>query len=321
MAASFGRRYIELASALPVSDWSGLGNLAQADLGEDLRRSMALTYTLAMRFVDSSNNLSLSAAERNCLTAQVRELEGELNETNAKLSEVQTKLSNLSSKRKEIRAKTKRLEGKVTRLERELREAKDTAAASQQRVTLLEAEVEALRAYLQSAQERCASLEAGKYYFSFEKERELGVAHSEIKSLRATETLKDKAVEENEVEKMDEKVSVTENLLEHKIVALQEDKKALECHTKSKESALLEAERILQSALERALIVEEVQNQKFELRRQIEICQEEKRTLERELAKAKVSANCIATVVANEWKDENDKVMPVKQWLEERRLM
>ncbi|XP_062086199.1 uncharacterized protein LOC133792311 [Humulus lupulus] len=162
MAASFGRRYIELALGLPVSDWSGLGNLAQADLGEDLRCSMAWTYTLAMRFVDSSNNLSLSAAERNCLTARVLELEGELNETNAKLSEVQAKLSNLSSKRKEIRAKTKRLEGKVTCLERELREAKDTAAASQQRVTLLEAEVEVLRADLQSAQERCASLEAEK---------------------------------------------------------------------------------------------------------------------------------------------------------------
>lgn len=26
-------------------------------------------------------------------------------------------------------------------------------------------------------------------------------------------------------------------------------------------------------------------------------------------------------MVANEWKDANDKVMPVKQWLEERRFM
>jgi hypothetical protein len=26
-------------------------------------------------------------------------------------------------------------------------------------------------------------------------------------------------------------------------------------------------------------------------------------------------------VVANEWKDANDKVMPVKQWLEERRFL
>jgi hypothetical protein len=26
-------------------------------------------------------------------------------------------------------------------------------------------------------------------------------------------------------------------------------------------------------------------------------------------------------VVANEWKDENDKVMPVKQWIEDRKLL
>ncbi|WRX27777.1 Microtubule-associated protein 70 - like 3 [Theobroma cacao] len=295
-----------------------------------------------------------------------------------------------------------------------------------------------------------------------EKDRELGAAQAEIKALRATETLKDKAIEElqGEVHKLDEKHRVTENLRQHKnleikkltnekkealaaqfaaeatlrrvhanqkddddvpiesviapfeaeikmykneVALLQEDKRALERLTKSKESALLEAERILRSALERALIVEEVQNQNFELRRQIEICQaslasipfciwslnrgisiilanqkiylmqeenkilektnrqkvleveklsqtiqeleeailaggaaansirdyqrriselhEEKRTLDRELARVKVSANRVATVVANEWKDENDKVMPVKQWLEDRRLL
>ncbi|XP_060186677.1 microtubule-associated protein 70-5-like [Lycium barbarum] len=162
-------------------------------------------------------------------------------------------------------------------------------------------------------------------------------------------------------------------MYKNEIASLQEDKRALDRHTKSKEAALLEAERILKSALERALIVEEIQNQNFELRRQIEIfqeenkildktnrqkileveklsqtiieleeailaggaaantlrdykrriseLQEEKRTLERELARVKVSANRVATVVANEWKDENDKVMPVKQWLEERKLL
>lgn len=159
----------------------------------------------------------------------------------------------------------------------------------------------------------------------------------------------------------------------NEIAALQEDKKALERLTKSKEFALVEAEKILKSALERVLIVEEVQNQNFELRRQIEMYQEEnkilektnrqkvleveklsltineleeailaggaaanalrdykrqiselneeKRTLERELARVKVSANRVASVVANEWKDENDKVMPVKQWLGERRIL
>ena len=59
----------------------------------------------------------------------------------------------------------------------------------------------------------------------------------------------------------------------YQIGRLHEDNKALERHIKSKELALLEAERILRSALERALIVEEVQNQNFELKRQIEICQ------------------------------------------------
>ncbi|GMJ14522.1 microtubule-associated proteins 70-5 [Hibiscus trionum] len=265
-----------------------------------------------------------------------------------------------------------------------------------------------------------------------EKERELGSAQAEIRALRATEALKDKAIQElqSEVRKLDEKHRVNENVLEYKnleikklanekkdalaaqfaaeatlrrvhanrkdddevsfesviapleaeikmykneIAVLNEDKRALERLTKSKESALLEAERILRSALERALIVEEVQNQNFELRRQIEICQEEnkilektnrqkvleveklsqtineleeailaggaaansirdyqrriselneeKRTLERELARVKVVANRVATVVANEWKDENDRVMPVKQWLEDRRLL
>ncbi|KAG6416432.1 hypothetical protein SASPL_123862 [Salvia splendens] len=265
-----------------------------------------------------------------------------------------------------------------------------------------------------------------------EKERELGKAQSEIRALRATEALKDKALEElgSEVKRLEENLRLNGNHLQQKrldikkltdekkealaaqyaaeatlrrvyanqkdddsipielviapleaelkihkneVAALQEDKRALERLTKSKEAALLEAEKILRSALERALIVEEVQNQNFELRRQIEICQEEnkildktnrykvleveklsqtikeleeailnggvaantirdykrqiselndeKRTLERELARIKVSANRVATVVANEWKDENDKVMPVKQWLEERRLL
>lgn len=48
--------------------------------------------------------------------------------------------------------------------------------------------------------------------------------------------------------------------------------------------------------------------------------QEERKLLEREVARAKVSANRVATVVANEWKDASDKVMPVKQWLEERKF-
>ncbi|WOK92291.1 microtubule-associated protein 70-5 [Canna indica] len=265
-----------------------------------------------------------------------------------------------------------------------------------------------------------------------EKERELGLAKSEIKALKTTEILKDKAVTElsNEGKKMDEKIRANEKQLEQKnleikklinekkealaaqfsaeatlrrvhasqkdeehvpvevlmaplesdirqykseIAMLQEDKKALERLTKSKEAALVETENALQSALEQAMNVEIVQNKNLELKKQIDISQEEnkilekayrqkvvevekltkticeleesilasgvtanairdyqrqisgineeKRMVERELARVKVSASRMAVVAANEWKDDNDKVIPVKQWLEERRFL
>ncbi|ESQ33141.1 hypothetical protein EUTSA_v10003816mg [Eutrema salsugineum] len=162
-------------------------------------------------------------------------------------------------------------------------------------------------------------------------------------------------------------------LARHEIVKLQDDNRALDRLTKSKEAALLDAERTVQTALAKASMVDDLQNKNQELMKQIEICQEEnrildrlhrqkvaevekftqtvreleeavlaggaaanavrdyqrkfqemneeRRILDRELARAKVSASRVATVVANEWKDGSDKVMPVKQWLEERRFL
>ncbi|XWS69392.1 hypothetical protein CRYUN_Cryun04dG0175200 [Craigia yunnanensis] len=265
-----------------------------------------------------------------------------------------------------------------------------------------------------------------------DKDRELGEAQAEIKALRMSERLREKAVEEltDELSKMEEKLKLTESLLESKnleikkindekkasmaaqfaaeatlrrvhaaqkdddmppieailapleaelklarqeIAKLQDDNKALDRLTKSKEAALLEAERTVQVALAKASMVDDLQNKNQELMKQIEICQEEnkildkmhrqkvaevekltqtvreleeavlaggaaanavrdyqrkvqemndeRKTLDRELARAKVTANRVATVVANEWKDANEKVMPVKQWLEERRFL
>lgn len=160
-------------------------------------------------------------------------------------------------------------------------------------------------------------------------------------------------------------------LARQEITKLQDDNKALDRLTKSKEAALLEAEKTVQMAMAKASLVDDLQNKNQELMKQIEICQEEnkildkmhrqkvaevekltqtvreleeavlaggaaanavrdyqrkvqemneeRKTLDRELARAKVTANRVATVVANEWKDGNDKVMPVKQWLEERK--
>lgn len=264
-----------------------------------------------------------------------------------------------------------------------------------------------------------------------EKDRELGEAHAEIKGLKYSERLKEKAVEEltEELKKVDAKLKAAESQLESKnleikkineekksalaaqfaaeatlrrvhaaqkddemppieaiiapleaelkltrmeVAKLQEDNRALDRLTKSKEAALLEAERMVQMALAKASLVDDLQNKNQDLSKQIEICQEEnkildkmhrqkvsevekltqtvreleeavlaggaaanavreyqrkvqeineeKRILDRELARAKVSANRVAVVVANDWKDATDKVMPVKQWLEERKF-
>ncbi|KAJ8449778.1 hypothetical protein Cgig2_001434 [Carnegiea gigantea] len=263
-----------------------------------------------------------------------------------------------------------------------------------------------------------------------EKDRELGEAHAEIRALKHSERLKEKAVEElnEELNKVDGKLKATEAVLQSKnleirkineekkaalaaqfaaeatlrrvhaaqkdddmppieaiiapleaelklarqeIAKLQDDNKALDRLTKSKEAALLEAEKTVHMAMAKASLVDDLQNKNQELMKQIEICQEEnkildkmhrqkvaevekltqtvreleeavlaggaaanavrdyqrkmqelneeRKTLDRELARAKVTANRVATVVANEWKDGNDKVMPVKQWLEERK--
>ena len=265
-----------------------------------------------------------------------------------------------------------------------------------------------------------------------DKERELGEAHTEMRALRLSERAREKAVEEltDELERMDEKLKLTEYHLDNKnlevkkindekkaamaaqfaaeatlrrvhaaqkdddmppieailapleaelklsrqeIAKLQEDNRALDRLTKQKEAALLEAERTVQIAMAKAAMVDDLQNKNQDLMKQIEICHEEnkildklhrqkvaeveklsqtvreleesvlaggaaanavrdyqrkvqemndeRKTLDRELARAKVTANRVAVVVANEWKDSNDKVMPVKQWLEERRFM
>ncbi|KAF5204178.1 Microtubule-associated protein [Thalictrum thalictroides] len=265
-----------------------------------------------------------------------------------------------------------------------------------------------------------------------DKDRELSEAQAEIKALRLSERLREKAVEEltEELGKMEEKVKLNESLLDTKtleikkindekkasmaaqfaaeatlrrvhaaqkddemppieailapleaelklarqeIAKLQDDNKALDRLTKSKEAALLEAERTVQVALAKASMVDDLQNKNQDLLKQIEICQEEnkildkmhrqkvaeveklgqtvreleeavlaggaaanavrdyqrkvqemneeRKILDRELARAKVTANRVAVVVANEWKDANDKVMPVRQWLEDRRCM
>ncbi|GJX20055.1 gag-pol polyprotein [Tanacetum coccineum] len=122
------------------------------------------------------------------------------------------------------------------------------------------------------------------------KDHELGFAHSEIKALKATDVLKDKSLDKNlDIKKLitkkkeafaaqfaaeatlrrvhanqkDDNMVPIESIIapleadnrmyNNEIAALQEDKKTLERHTKSKEEALLEAERILENLRRKSL--------------------------------------------------------------------
>lgn len=57
------------------------------------------------------------------------------------------------------------------------------------------------------------------------------------------------------------------------IAKLQEDNKALDRLTKSKEAALLEAEKTVKTALAKASLVDDLQNRNQDLTKQIDICQ------------------------------------------------
>ncbi|EFH66594.1 hypothetical protein ARALYDRAFT_472169 [Arabidopsis lyrata subsp. lyrata] len=181
-----------------------------------------------------------------------------------------------------------------------------------------------------------------------------------IENLLESKNLEIKKINEEKKASMAAQFAAEASL--RRIAKLQDDNKSLDHLTKSKEAALLDVEKTVQSALAKASMVDDLQNKNQELMKQIEICQEEnkiidkmhrqkvaeveklmqsvreleeavlaggaaanavrdyqrkfqemneeRKNLERELARAKVNANRVATVVANEWKDTNDKVMP-----------
>ncbi|KAL5066389.1 hypothetical protein RYX36_028126 [Vicia faba] len=150
-----------------------------------------------------------------------------------------------------------------------------------------------------------------------EKVKELITCQNEIKVFKATESLKDKAMEQlrNEASKLDERFRVTEDHLKQKnleIKKLRDEKKEalaaqyaaeatlrrVHANQKNEDYVPIDSSFIATGAT--ANIVRDYQRQISEL-------QDEKRTLDRELARVKVSANRIANVMTNEWKDESHK--------------
>ncbi|CAK9869526.1 unnamed protein product [Sphagnum jensenii] len=278
-----------------------------------------------------------------------------------------------------IRMELTRLENLVKDKDRELVEAQAEVKALKLSERLKTKAVEELADQLEKVDEKMKSTEI----LLENKNLELKRINSEKKAAQSGQIAAEATLRRVHAAQKDEDLPPIEAILapleaelklaRHEIARLQENNRALERLTKSKEAALVEAERTVEVAEAKATTVDCLQNQNQELLRQIEIVQEEnkfldkmhrqkvaeveklsrtvveleeavvagggavnaardyqrqvhellegKKTLERELARAKVSANRVATVVANSWKDSQDKLMPVKQWLDERRFM
>lgn len=278
-----------------------------------------------------------------------------------------------------VKVELNRLENDVRDKERELGEAQAEIKALRFSERLREKAVEELTEELSKVEEKLKLTES-----SLEsKNLEIKKINDEKKASMAAQFAAEATLRRVHAAQKDDDMPPIEAILapleaelklaKQEIAKLQDDNKALDRLTKSKEAALLEAERTVQVALAKASMVDDLQNKNQELMKQIEICQEEnkildkmhrqkvaevekltqtvreleeavlaggaaanavrdyqrkvqemneeRKTLDRELARAKVTANRVAVVVANEWKDANDKVMPVKQWLEERRFL
>ncbi|KAH9531244.1 hypothetical protein CY35_19G027500 [Sphagnum magellanicum] len=278
-----------------------------------------------------------------------------------------------------IRMELTRLENVVKDKDRELVEAQAEVKALKLSERLKTKAVEELADQLEKVDQKLKSTET----LLENKNLELKRINSEKKAAQCGQIAAEATLRRVQAAQKDEDLPPIEAILapleaelklaRHEIARLQENNRALERLTKSKEAALVEAGRTVEVAEAKATTVDCLQNQNQELLRQIEILQEDnkfldkmhrqkvaeveklsrtvveleeavvaggaavnaardyqrqvhellegKKTLERELARAKVSANRVATVVANSWKDSQDKLMPVKQWLDERRFM
>lgn len=278
-----------------------------------------------------------------------------------------------------VKVELNRLENEVRDKDRELGEAHAEIKALRLSERAREKAVEELTAELEKVDEKLKLTES----LLESKNLELKKTNDEKKAAMAAQFAAEATLRRVHGAQKDDDMPPIEAILapleaelklcRKEIAKLQNDNRALDRLTKQKEAALLEAERTVQIAMAKAAMVDDMQNKNQELMKQIEICQEENKILDRlhrqkvaeveklsqtvreleedvlqggaaanvvrdyqrkvqemneekkirdrELARAKVTANRVAVVVANEWKDANDKVMPVKQWLEERRFL
>lgn len=161
------------------------------------------------------------------------------------------------------------------------------------------------------------------------KEKEVAGLHEDVKAQERLIRNQEVALldAEKKVEAAEAKAKQVDNLqnrnteLAKEIETIQEEVKKLDKRHRVKVEELKKSTATITS-LEEALTAAGASASTIrDLQRQVQEYQASQRTLQEELARAKVAANRVALAVANDWKDDTDKVIPMKQWLEERRFL
>ncbi|KAL5546610.1 hypothetical protein UlMin_006297 [Ulmus minor] len=186
-----------------------------------------------------------------------------------------------------VRVELNRLENEVRDKDRELGDALAEIKSLRNSERLKEKAVEELTDELNKVDEKLKATEALLESKNLEVKRindEKKAALAAQFAAEATLRRVHAAQKEDEMPPIEAIIAPLEaelKLARQEVAKLQDDNRALDRLTKSKEAALLEAERTVEIALAKASLVDDLQNKNQELMKQIEICQEENKILDR----------------------------------------
>ncbi|GAU20385.1 hypothetical protein TSUD_12030 [Trifolium subterraneum] len=221
-----------------------------------------------------------------------------------------------------VKVELNRLENEVRDKDRELSEAQAEIKALRHSERLREKAVEELSEELSKVDGKLKLTES----LLESKNLEIKKINDEKKASMAAQFAAEATLRRVHAAQKDDDMPPIEAILapleaELKLARQEEENKILDRMHRQKVAEVEKLTQTVRELEESVLAGGAAANAVRDYQRKVQEMNEERKTLNRELGRAKVTANRVAVVVANEWKDANDKVMPVKQWLEERRFL
>lgn len=294
-------------------------------LGEAKGRDMVPSNLdpVVIELIRLQNNIREKERDLGVAHSEIKALKVTESLKDRSIVELSNELQKLEAK---LGSAEKHLEYKNLEIKRQIDEKKQAVAAQ------FAAEATLRRVHANQRDEESISIEA----IIAPYESDIRMLKNEIATLKEEKKVSERLIKSKEVALVEsernllsthEKVLMVEDLLNQNLELKKKTEICLEENRlleKSYRQKVVEVEKLSQTIceLEESILAGgSVANAIRDYQRQVSGLKDDKRILERELARVKVSADRVATVVANEWKDDSEKVMPVKQWLEERKLL